>query len=201
VNEVLFAETSCVILSAGSSARMGTHKALLRFDYKKSFIQKITETYLLAGIEQVVVVVNSELLKQINKIIPELTEKVIFVINDKPELGRFYSLQTGIKYLKPGNSCFFQNIDNPFTAIELLDELIIHKEEADVIIPAFHKKSGHPVLINPSVVKRISTCIDYEMRIDVFLKRFTEKRIAIQEQRILININSPEEYKSAGFAF
>jgi CTP:molybdopterin cytidylyltransferase MocA len=197
--EVLFAHTSCVILSAGSSVRMGTHKALLKFEVEKTFIQKITETYLLAGIEQIIVVVNAELYKLINESEFALSEKVMLVINDKPELGRFYSLQTGIKYLKPGNSCFFQNIDNPFTAIELLDELIIHKEEADVIIPTFHKKSGHPVLINPSVVKGISTGIDSEMRIDVFLKRFTEKRIAFQDQRIQLNINSPEDYRNAGF--
>jgi molybdenum cofactor cytidylyltransferase len=199
MKEVLFVQTSCVILSAGSSARMGSHKALLKFDSEKTFIQKITETYLLAGIDEVIVVVNSELFKVINESSLALSGKVKLVVNDKPELGRFYSLQTGIKQLKPGNSCFFQNIDNPFTIIELLDELILHKNEADVIVPTFQNKAGHPVLINASVIQEIKIGIDYDVRIDLFLKQFAEKRIGIQSSKILLNINSKEDYLKAGF--
>jgi molybdenum cofactor cytidylyltransferase len=194
-----FSDTSAIILSAGNSMRMGGHKALLKFDSQRTFLQKITETYLLAGIEQVIVVVNSELFKLIQESSLSLSEQVKLVINDKPELGRFYSLQTGIKQLKPGNSCFFQNIDNPFTTIELLDELIIQNEEADVTIPTFQKKSGHPVLISPLVVQKINSGCDYELRVDAFLKQFTEKKIDTLDQRILININSNEDYLMAGF--
>ena len=199
MKEVLFAGTSCVILSAGSSARMGTHKALLKFDLQKTFLQKITETYLLVGIEQVIVVVNSELYKLINNSNPALSEKVLLVINDRPELGRFYSLQNGVSLVPKGNSCFFQNIDNPFTTEKLMRELIIHKDEADVILPAFQKKTGHPVLINPSVVLEINSVRDYEVRIDEFLNQFTGKEIESPDPKILLNINSPDDYLEAGF--
>jgi molybdenum cofactor cytidylyltransferase len=194
-----FRDTSAIILSAGNSVRMGRNKALLKFDSERTFIQKITETYLQAGIEQVSVVVNKELLKLLNESNPSLFEKILFVINDKPELGRFYSLQTGIKHIKTGNSCFFQNIDNPYTSEVLLRELIIHKDKADVLLPIFQNKTGHPVLISPQIVQGIKAVRDYETRIDEFLKQFTEKRIGISDQRILININSPEEYMNAGF--
>jgi CTP:molybdopterin cytidylyltransferase MocA len=199
MKKVLFAGTSCVILSAGSSARMGTHKALLKFDSQKTFIQKITDTYLQSGIDHVIVVANSELFKLINNSSLTLSEKLLLVINDRPELGRFYSLQTGMKHVNHGNSCFFQNIDNPFTSETLLRELIIHKNEADVILPAFQDRAGHPVLISSTVVQQINSGIDYEVRIDAFLKQYSEKRIGISDQRILININSQEEYLNAGF--
>ena len=192
--EALFAQTSCIILSAGSSVRMGENKALLKFDANQTFLQKITETYLQAGIEQVIVVVNSALFKLIiasNFILPE---KLLLEINDKPELGRFYSLQTGIKQLKPGKSCFFQNIDNPYTSEKLLRELIIHKDEADLLMPVFQKKSGHPVLISQSVIKEIIKMRDSDLRIDLFLKRFEIKKIETSDPNILVNINSPEEY-------
>jgi CTP:molybdopterin cytidylyltransferase MocA len=101
--------------------------------------------------------------------------------------------------LIPGYSCFFQNIDNPLTTIELLDELIIHKDEADAIIPTFQKKSGHPVLISPLVVQKINAGCNYELRVDAFLKQFTEMRIDTLDHRILININSKEDYLMAGF--
>jgi molybdenum cofactor cytidylyltransferase len=194
-----FKDTSVIILSAGSSKRMGEHKALLKFDSKRTFIQKTTEVYSQAGIEQVIVVVNSELLKLIieNNIV--LSEKVKLVLNESPELGRFYSLQTGIKHLYPSNFCFFQNIDNPFTSEALLQELIRYKDEADVIIPVFQKKSGHPVLISASLVQEINLVIDNEVRIDVFFRQFHEKRLEVSDNRILININSPEGYLDAGF--
>jgi len=200
MKDALFAQTSGIILSAGSSARMGAHKALLSFDSEKTFLQKITETYLLSGIDQVIVVVNSELDELICETNLTLFKNVLLVVNDKPVLGRFYSLQTGIKHLKPANSCFFQNIDNPFTSEALLHELIIHKDEADVILPVFQNKTGHPVLISPVVVKEISSTIDCEVRIDEFLKQFTGKKIEVQDQRFLLNINSKEDYLNAGFA-
>jgi CTP:molybdopterin cytidylyltransferase MocA len=190
-----FRNTSALILSAGNSERMGKHKALLKFDADRTFIQKITETFILSGIEQVVIVVNSELLELIKESNCILSEKVQLIVNEKPELGRFYSLQTGVKHLKPGNSCFFQNIDNPFTSETLLREMILHKNEADVIMPTFQNESGHPVLISPSVIEEIFKVQDYELRIDLFLKRFEIKKIEISDPNILVNINSPEDYQ------
>ncbi len=203
MKEALFAQTSVIILSAGSSVRMGTHKALLKFETEKTFLQKITETYSLAGIEQIIVVVNAELHKLINKSESAFSEKVMLIINDKPELGRFYSLQTGIKHVKPGNNCFFQNIDNPFTTVTLLHELIIYKDEADVLLPAFQNRAGHPVLISPLVVQKILQSRNSDLRIDMFLITFKVKRVEASDSNILANINSPEDFArlTAGLIF
>ena len=194
-----FKDTSAIILSAGNSVRMGGHKAFLKFDSERTFLQKITETYLLAGIEHVIVVVNSELFKLISESSLAFSSNVKLVVNDKPELGRFYSLQTGIKLIPTGNYCFFQNIDNPFTSEEVLKELILQKNEADVIIPIFQNRAGHPVLISPLVIQRISEGIDYKIRIDTFLNQFTEKKIEVPDPKILLNINSHDDYLNAGF--
>jgi len=195
----LFAQTSCIILSAGSSMRMGSNKALLRFDADVTFIQKITETYLQAGVEPVIVVVNSELFKLITEGSPALSRKVKLVVNDKPELGRFYSLQTGVKLYPAGNYCFFQNIDNPFTTEALLSELILHKNEADVLLPIFQDKAGHPVLVSPTVVQEIGLAKDFDIRIDLFLKQFRVKEVETADQHILKNINTQDDYLRAGF--
>jgi len=194
-----FDRTSCVILSAGNSFRMAGHKALLKFDDDMTFIGRITETYLNSGVEQVIVVVSSKLSDQLKERKINLPERVSLVINDKPESGRFYSLQTGAKHLKVGNYSFFQNIDNPFTSAELLKALIHHKDEADVIIPAFHERSGHPVLLSPEVACRICLEGEPDLRIDEFLKRFKVKMVETSDKRILVNINSPDEYLAAGF--
>jgi len=190
-----FRDTSAIILSAGNSERMGKHKALLAFDKGSTFLQKITETYLLAGIEQVIVVVNSILFDTIKQGDYALSAKILLVINDKPELGRFYSLRTGIKYLLPGNFCFFQNIDNPYTSEALLRELILHKDEAEVIMPTFKGRTGHPVLINSSVIKEIIEARNSDLRIDLFLKRFGVIKVETSDKYILANINLPEDYQ------
>jgi CTP:molybdopterin cytidylyltransferase MocA len=177
---------------------MGEPKALLKFSKDKTFIQKITGTYVQCGVRQVIVVVNKELYNTIQEREILLVPEVQLVINSFPEKGRFFSLQTGVHKLKPGNSCFFQNIDNPFTSDQVLISLIQNKEGASVIIPVFQSVSGHPVLINPVVVQKIIVQSDTSIRIDLFLKSFAYKKIEIDENRILTNINSPEDFTEAG---
>ncbi len=199
MDRALFDQTSCIVLSAGSSERMGMHKALLEFDEKTTFIEQITDTYLRAGFYQVVVVVSKELYKKLEEVKMDLSENVLLVINPKPELGRFCSFQTGIQRIKPGNYCFFQNIDNPFTTEKILHDLFSFKNEAHVIVPVFQEKSGHPVLIDPDVSDIIGTTRKEDIRIDNFLRTFTIKKVEIADSRVLININSPEDYVYAGF--
>jgi len=199
MNAEIMEQTSCIILSAGSSVRAGSHKALLMFDAERTFIQKIAETYSLAGVEQVVVVVNAELnqlIKERNLVLPEMA---LLVINENPELGRFNSLQTGIKHLKPGNYCFFQNIDNPFTGNAVLSALLKYKDSGEVIIPAFGGKSGHPVLLNPGVAESIAKTADNQQRIDEFLRNFHVKKVDVSDRNILANINTTEDYSNEGF--
>ena len=199
MKEHLFSRTSCVILSAGSSTRMGEHKALLKFGEDSTFIQHITNTYALSGFDQIIVVANIELAEQMRERGIHLPESALIVINDKPDSGRFYSLQTGMHHLKEGNDCFFQNVDNPFTSSDLLTTLILEKKKADVIIPAYKQKAGHPVLLSPNVVQEICTTSDPDFRINDFLRQFHQQRIETLYGRILANINAPEDYINAGF--
>jgi len=198
MEDILLGQTSCVILSAGSSERMGQPKALLRFRNDELFIQKIIRTYIESGVKQIIVVVNIELFNLIRELLQPLSDNVEVIVNQFPERGRFFSLQLGVQNLKSGNYCFFQNIDNPFTSAEVLNLLNQFKKGADVILPVFQSKSGHPVLINPAVVQKIIVQSDTSIRIDQFLKSFAFKKIEIDENRILTNINSPEDFTEAG---
>ena len=60
----IFAQTSCVVLSAENSYRLGEYKALLNFNENSTFIEQITNIYLQAGIEQNIMVVNKGLFNQ-----------------------------------------------------------------------------------------------------------------------------------------
>lgn len=199
MKENLFDQTSCIILSAGSSVRMGKHKALLNFNTNETFLEKITATYVKLGFVQVIVVVNHELLYTIAKLELILPKEVELVINPFPQKGRFYSLQTGMQKLNAGNYCFFQNIDNPFTTAETLTSLINRKTDADVIIPEFKSQSGHPVLLSPGICEHIIAQTETELRIDLFLQKFKIKKTEVGSGSILTNINTMREFRAAGF--
>jgi len=196
---MLFDHTSCLILAAGNSERMGEPKALLKFDTGTTFIEKITNTYVQSGVEQIVIVVNRELSILLKERAIHLPSRVILVLNDRPDLGRFYSLKTGVPKVSPEHTCFLQNIDNPFTSIKILEELYIHRNEADVIVPKFQNRSGHPVLLSPVVLKEISSSAELEVKINDFLKRFLINKIETSDESILANINSLADYQNSGF--
>jgi len=195
----LYQLTSCIILSAGSSLRMGSHKALLAYNGEQNFLQQITTAYSQAGIEEIIVVVNAALEKIIRQTGMPFSHHVKLVVNSKPARGRFYSLQTGLKFVSPGHSCFFQNIDNPFLTRETLDKMIRCSEKADVVKPCFGEKSGHPVLIGPAIIRAMLAETDYTNRINAFLRGYTLLKVDIQDARILANINQPADYRKAGF--
>jgi CTP:molybdopterin cytidylyltransferase MocA len=180
---------------------MGEHKALLKFDGTTTFIAKIMETYLNSGIDQLIVVVNAELSSMLKERKADLDKRITIVVNENPELGRFYSLQTGVNHMNAGNFCFLQNIDNPFVSKQLLNAMFEQKERTDVIIPAFRGKAGHPVLFGPMVAKAISASADTDVRIDAFLRQFKVEMVETADATILKNINKPGEYIEAGFKF
>jgi len=178
---------------------MGEHKALLNFNKNSTFIEQIAYIYAQAGIEQIIVVVNAELFDLLIERAVNLPHNVKLFINTNPDLGRFHTLQIGVQHLEPGNYCFFQNIDNPFTSAEVLKSLIQHRNDADVIIPAFKARSGHPVLLSSLLAEKILLEKAPDMRIDEFLKKFKVIKVEVPDSNILVNINSPEEFLKAGF--
>lgn len=187
---------SCIILSAGDSGRMGTHKALLPFGRQKvSFLEQILQVYSQAGMDEMVVVVNSDLLRILNELKPELPEQVRITENPHPEKGRFYSLQTGLKHVTADACVFIQNIDNPFIDRETLHNMLKNLHRAQVILPAFTGKTGHPVLVHPEVCRSILSSPNPDARLDSFLKDFSSVAIEVENPRILANVNTPEDYE------
>ncbi len=194
----LFHNTSCVILAAGNSERMGQNKALLRFDSDSNFLQKVINTYLDVGMDELIVVVSKQLADILGKEQPIIPAKVKVVVNHHPELGRFYSLQQGLCLVTKGHFCFFQNIDNPFTSSEILYLLMANRKLANVITPFFGMHKGHPVLLSDYVIHAIVQCKNTNIRIDHFLSTHTNLSVEVQDDKILANVNTKSEYYRLG---
>jgi molybdenum cofactor cytidylyltransferase len=187
---------SCIILSAGNSGRMGMHKALLPFgDENLTFLEKITQSYHQAGINQVIVVLNEALYNLLKTRKIALPGEVEIVVNPHPEKGRFFSLQTGLSKVMAGSHVFIQNADNPFTEPVLLADMIENRAKAGVIFPSYSGKAGHPVLINASVCESARMCLNPDIRLDYFLRDFPSFFVESDNCRILVNINTPSDYR------
>jgi CTP:molybdopterin cytidylyltransferase MocA len=184
---------SVIILAAGRSSRMGKPKFLLEFGNGASFLENIIRQYDEFGSVNIIVVLNSDGSEKIKKHPQNLPPKTQIVLNQHPEYGRFYSIKTGLQFCT-NNYTFIHNVDNPFARKKVLDQLYNARSEADVIKPAIAGKGGHPVLISKKVCDYIVHEKDHNLNLNEVLQKFQTKGVEVQDDSILLNINSHNEF-------
>lgn len=196
--EIIYSSSdiSAIILSAGKSGRYGSPKALISFDEKHSFLQKIALEYFDSGVRNIVLVINSEIEKEILNEICTLPKemKITVVINPHPEEGRFSSIRLAVNAIGDSQNVFIQNIDNPFTTAELLTKMLDKSGEGDFIVPVYHGTNGHPVLISEIVLKHILAMKSDVGNLREVLEKFKSVNVEFFDPNILANINTLEEY-------
>jgi CTP:molybdopterin cytidylyltransferase MocA len=187
-------EAGAVILAAGRSERMKELKAFLPFDQNTRFIQKILSAYSGWGCGEIVVVTNAEASKRMKQagMVPS---SVTIVINDHMEFERFFSVKLGLGALRSSSFCFIQNIDNPFIDSSILDLLYENRSHENYVSPVFKNKGGHPVLLNRENITQILKWPVNSANFKEVLKSMEGLNVEMPDDRVLININSPEEYK------
>ena len=183
-------------MAAGASQRMKFPKPLLRYEKEKTFVQKIIEEYKKLGCDEKILVVNKELKEQGNRdLILELGRDTKLVINDRLELERFYSVKLGMQALNKCEYCFIQNCDNPFVDEGLLRILYENRIRDGYLVPVYRNKGGHPVLVGSKIIDFIKNEAPDESNLKDVLKNFTRKNIEAPNEKVLININTPEDYR------
>ena len=187
---------SVIILAAGHSERMKTPKPFLLFDEKRSFLDKITKTYISAGIQDIILVISPVIEERVRQVLKRNypAKHIRIVVNPFQERGRFYSFQLGLD--KAGSSnCFLQNIDNPFVTGKLLIAMGKLIRQGYCVVPVFGDKKGHPVLVSAEVVNHCRKLEGYEYNIREQLAKFPEIKLEWRDENILANINSADQYK------
>jgi molybdenum cofactor cytidylyltransferase len=187
--------TAAVILAAGESKRMNTAKALLQFNKDITFIEKIVNTYSQWGCKEIVVVTSLSLSGKL-KIMIELLPLVRIVVNGHPEFERFYSVKLGLGAIHSSSYCFIQNVDNPFIDTQILDLIYEQRSNEKYISPVYKNKGGHPVLLNLNNISRICNWSVDSANFKNVLSTMESLNVEMPDGRVLININSPEEYQS-----
>lgn len=179
---------SALIPAAGKSDRMGSEKVLLPFLNGSTFASHLINSYLDIGCDPVVLVHNELLDRSQIKSGP-----FVAVINKNQERGRSWSIYLGLQQIPENSACFLQNIDNPFTAPDLLTEMIKKVKPCGFVIPVFQGRGGHPVLLG----HKVASFFRSQEKIADFresLKNFERVEVRSLNEKILWNINTREEY-------
>ena len=183
-------QSAVIILVAGLSERMGRHKSDLNFSEEETFLDHIIHVYKRFGVSKMVLVVN----ESFNSGAFQSDESLKIVVNRKPEFGRFFSIQLGLRELN-NSPVFIQNIDNPFVNAGLLMSLQNGLDEAEFAVPVYEGWGGHPVLLSSRIIESLKNDFQNNDRFDDVLKSFNRKDIIVNDPYTGININTPEDYQ------
>jgi len=186
---------SAIILSAGKSSRMGVHKFSLRFNDSTTFLENMVNEYNAFGCNEIIIVLNPDGASFLDQLKLSLPSNVTIAINHHPEWERFYSLKLGAKLLLKTDSTFVSNIDNPFVNHSVLSLLTKHYKDADYLNPIYKGKGGHPFLISEKVIADLGSEELDQIHMKEFLGRYSKKSVEVDDERILLNVNTNEEYR------
>lgn len=188
-----------LILAGGKSERMHFPKPFLKYG-NRTFIEKIIDEFSVCNFLEIVVVLNHELLGAFNEEnVSKISEKCTLVKNDNSEMGRYHSIKLGINKIIGADFCFIHNVDNPFVSSSLIKELYRNRNEKGYTLPVYKDRGGHPVLLSKKIIEAIHKDILTLATLKDVLNNFNRKELIVEDERILININTSEEYKRAMF--
>lgn len=188
--------TAAIILAGGNSSRMNYPKAWLMYNNELTFLESIVNSYIEIGIRPIVVLNEIFTNNQWQPFFESILKKAIVIKNGYPEKGRLYSLVLGLGELTTENALFIHNVDQPFIEKEVLSQLHKNIEPNGITLPCTNGKNGHPVLIGKPIINEIKNHYsDYPTLKDIW-KFFPKKKIEVNNENILTNINTPEEYES-----
>ncbi|MBL7135510.1 MAG: NTP transferase domain-containing protein [Candidatus Marinimicrobia bacterium] len=180
-----------IVLAAGKSSRMTGFKQLLPFG-NSTIIETIIENAL-SVTEKVVVVVGYYSNRIIN--LKNWNDRILFVKNPNPEFGMFSSAKVGVK--ETTSPRFFIVLgDQPQVSMKVYKQLL-EVTNADVVSPRYNKTSAHPVLLSEAVRIRILQADekDSSVTLRTILSEFEHKYIEVNDEWILWNINTDEQYR------
>ncbi len=183
-----------IILSAGQSSRMGSIKALLKWDSKITFIEKIIDEYKKAGLNDISIVLNSINRHEIKELISIQYPDIKFIINEQVNAERITSIKLGILHIAVDTNVFIQDTDRPFVTTELINNMVSAITPNTYVSPCYKGESGHPVLISSEISNFIITSKKQNTLKEV-LDKFSEIKVESNTKSISVNINSLEDYK------
>jgi len=185
-----------LILAAGESSRMGTPKATLAYR-GRTFLEWIVETLRSAGIERIVVVLGHRAW-EIQALVK--SEAIEVVINPDYRSGQTSSLQTGLRALASDDPEAFLLclVDHPAISAGTVRGIVSAFREGDdpVVIPTYHGRRGHPVLIARRLFEELLG-LTRDEGADSVVRRYrpATRYVEVEDEGVVIDVDNPEDYR------
>ncbi len=157
-------KTAAIILAAGSSARLGQSKQLLKIG-KESLLRKVVLTASATGIHKIVVVLGAGREKHQQEI-TDLPAQIAF--NPDWEKGMGSSLKCGIRFVMEtfpdADSVVLMVCDQPMLTSEHIEKLInTFRSKEHAIVSSYYSGSpGVPVLFQRSMFAKLLDVSDWQ---------------------------------------
>jgi molybdenum cofactor cytidylyltransferase len=183
-----------IILAGGASRRMGTPKALLRFQ-GETFLDRLIRLF--SAVASPVIVVVGHHAETIRSGIQRSPEAV-FVTNPDPERGMLSSLQCGLAVVpSEADAVLFTPVDHPNLESSTLDKLKADflAKQAPVTVPTHDGKHGHPVCIALPVMAELLALPPEAQASDV-IHRYVSRTsyIEVPDSAILTDVDDQAAY-------
>ena len=183
-----------LILAGGASRRMGTPKALLRYQ-NETFLDRMIRLF--RGVCDPVIVVLGHQSDQIRAGLERVRE-ASFVVNPDPERGMLSSLQCGLETL-PGSveAVMFTPVDHPNMAAATLEKLAarFQAERAPVTVPTYRGEHGHPVCISRALAGELLELPASAMASDIIHGYVNQTSyIEVDDPAVTQDVDDPEAY-------
>jgi molybdenum cofactor cytidylyltransferase len=189
---------AAIVLSAGESSRMGSPKALLGID-GETFIEAIVSSLKETRVGKILVVLghNAEQLR------PKVESLgVTVVVNPDYKKGQLSSLIAGVRSLETGTAgveaILIHLVDHPCVNPSVVNEMIdrFYASKKLIIIPTYKGKRGHPVLLsNRLFPELLSAPVDQGAKVVVRGHPEDTLELATEDEGVIIDIDTPEEYR------
>lgn len=182
--------TEGVIIAAGKSERMSPHlKLLLPLDDRSILRQSIFS--MLPFVSRIFVVTgyrSDHIIRHIEDI-----ERVEIVYNSNHQQGMFSSIITGVSQVK-GEHVFLLPADCPFVSAEVYQKMSQCNE--DIVIPIYNNQPGHPIRLSSSATRQLILEPE-DSTLRSFIQRHPHRLIEVESPGVLMDIDTPEDYKEA----
>ncbi len=187
---------SAVVLAAGLSRRMGTNKLLLPFQ-GKTVLAQVVAVLRESALDRVLVVMGHEaglVQAMLGRYWPS---GVDLVYNPHYATGDMLSsIQAGLAALPVNCDAALISLgDQPQIEQRIVEQVIAGHEPGKVIIPSFHRRGGHPILIDrarwPDVLH-----LPFNSNLRQVLRDHAEwvRYIDVDTETILRDIDTPQDY-------
>ena len=183
-----------IILSGGASRRMGTAKALLRFQ-NETFLDRLIRVF--SAVCDPIVVVVGEHADRIRSGI-ERGRDVLFALNPDPDRGMLSSLQCGLALVPAGSEgAMFLPVDHPHIELSTIQTLAARFRAArpPVTVPTYSGEHGHPVCIAPGLIAELLALPPDGKASDVIHRHVPQTQyIEVADPAVVTDVDDPQAY-------